>query len=251
MERLIQASTRIADLVLPGGCCGCEAWLATGEGPWCAQCALAMGRTAQKRYCPRCGLTGNEEVGAADGCPQCLNQRLATDGFCRVGEYDGLLQGLICKYKFAGHQHLDRPIGAYLTVAVQTQPWAVELDAIVPVPVGWRTRLSYGFSPPAALAKELGKGLNLPVLPLLYERGKRRRQVGLTPEQRRRNVRGVFRVRRGAHPAGGIFCVVDDVSTTGATIQEVARVLKHAGATRVYAAVVARTNPDRAHALQA
>jgi ComF family protein len=210
-----------------------------------------MGRAAQKPYCPRCGLTLVGPADAADGCPQCLEQRSRIEAFCRVGEYDGFLQGLICKYKFARQQHLDRPLGALLATALQAQPWTCELDALIPVPISWRSRWEYHFSPPGALAREISGGVQLPVLPLLYERGKRRRQVGLTLEERRRNVRGVYRLCRGARPAGGIFCIVDDVSTTGSTVQEVARVLKQAGAIRVYAAVLARTNPDRAHSLKA
>jgi ComF family protein len=196
-------------------------------------------------------LTTDKPAGAADGCPRCAEHRLAFDGFCRIGEYDGLLQQLICKFKFGRCQQLDRPLGQFLAVALESQPWACELEAIMPVPLSWRSRLAYRFSPPRALAEQVGRELRLPVLPLLYEKGKRRRQVGLTPAERRRNVHGVFRLSPGARPAGGIFCLVDDVSTTGSTLQEVARVLKRAGATRVYAAVLAKTNPDRAHALRA
>ncbi len=251
MRWLTRVPCLLADLVLPGGCCACGAWLTTAEGPWCTECALAMGRASQQFYCPRCGLTTDEPAGAADGCPRCVEHRIAFDGFCRVGEYDGLLRQLICKFKFGRCQQLDRPLGRFLAVAVGTRSWACEVEAIVPVPLSWRSRLAYRFSPPRALAQELGRELKLPVLPLLYEKGKRRRQVGLTADERRQNVHGVFRLARGARPAGGIFCMVHDVSTTGATLQEVARVLKQAGATRVYAAVLAKTNPERAHALQA
>lgn len=249
-KRLLRISRWLADLALPGGCVGCAAWLAPGEGPWCVRCALALGQTAQRPYCHRCALT---LMGPADGagCPVCIDQGSRIEGFCRIGEYDGHLQQLICRYKFARQQNMDRALGAYLCARLQDQAWASELDAIVPVPSSWRTQWAYGFTPSVALADELARGIALPVLPLLYERGKRRRQVGLTPEERRRNVRGVYHLRRGARPAGGIFCIVDDVSTTGSTVQEVARVLLQAGALRVYVAVLAKTHPDRAHALQA
>jgi ComF family protein len=173
------------------------------------------------------------------------------DGFARIGEYDGLIRSLICQYKFARRQYLDKQLGALLATAVQIQPWTCELDGLVPVPISWRPRLRYGFSPPHSLAQQIGASLALPVLPMLYERGKRHSQVGLSLADRPGNVRGVFRLHRAARPAGGIFCIVDDVSTTGATVQEAARVLKKAGATRVYAAVLAKTNPDRAHSLRA
>lgn len=241
----------VGDLVLPEGCCGCGRYVPSGEGPWCTPCALALGRTVGLPYCPRCGLTCDVPIGPADGCPRCMGHRVLADGFARVGEYDGRLAELIRKFKYARQQQLDQPLGAMLAEALRRHPWVTELDALVPVPLSWRGRLGYRFSPPEALARQAGAAVDLPILPLLRERGKRRRQVGLSVAERRRNVRGAYRLRSGARPAGAILCVIDDVSTTGSTIQEVARVLKEAGATRVYAAVLAKTNPERANLLKA
>jgi predicted amidophosphoribosyltransferase len=118
------------------------------------------------------------------------------------------------------------------------------LDGLVPVPTIWRSRREYSFSPPGAIARQVGDELRLPVLPIIVERGKKRRQVELDLSDRTKNVRGVYRLRRGARPAGGIFCIIDDVSTSGSTLQEIAKLLKNSGATRVYAAVLAKTNPE-------
>lgn len=251
MGVLAKALNLIADVALPGGCWHCGTHLPAGEGPWCTTCGLALGGIAQTPFCPRCGLTTDAPAELADGCIRCQTHPIRVDGFARVGEYDGLLRTIICKYKFARQQYLDRPLSLLLAPRIELQPWACELDALVPVPTSWRSRIDYGFSPAGLLARQLEQVLHLPALHLLCERGKRRRQVGLSFEDRRRNVRGAFRLRRGARPAGGVFCVVDDVSTTTSTVQEIARMLKEAGALRVYAAVVARTNPERAHSLRA
>lgn len=164
------------------------------------------------------------------------------DGFARVGEYTGLLRDLVKDYKFGRRMILDRPLGGMLAAAIQRQGWHYELDGLVPVPTIWRSRREYSFSPPTAIARQVGGVLRLPVLPILRESGKPRRQVGLDLPARIENVRGAYKLRGRARPAGGIFCVVDDVSTSGATLQEIAHLLKRSGATRVYAAVLAKTS---------
>src|SRR5690606_21896524 len=105
----------------------------------------------------------------------------------------------------------------------------------------WPGRLRYGFHPAGLIAQAAGKRLGLPVLPLVRAHGKRRRQTGLPQSDRAANVRGAFHVARGARVAGATLCVVDDVSTSGATLRAIARVLKRAGAARVYGAVAAKT----------
>lgn len=252
MSMLVQAVRYLEELVLPGGCQGCGCYLERRDGPWCTACALQLGQAVQKPCCPRCGLTCEQgKASPAAGCPQCMGHRIAFDGFARVGDYASTLGSLVRRYKYRRQQQLDRWLGDLLSAAIERQPWWEEVEALVPVPLSWRSRLAYGFSPPQLLARHAGRTLGVPVLPMLREKGKRRPQVGLTPAQRRRNVRGVYRLRRGARPAGAIVCVIDDVSTTGATLQEVAHVLKKAGATRVYAAVLAKTNPEHAGDLRA
>ncbi len=241
----------LADLILPDGCVACNTLLATGEGPWCVNCALQLARACHRAYCPRCGLTTLEPAGLADGCPQCRTQPWALDGMARVGEYDGILREVIHAYKYGRRQRLDRPLGSLLAAALQRQPWVSDIEALVPVPTSWQSRYRYSFNPPTCMARQVGRELALPVLPMLYERGKLQRQADLPASMRAANVRGKYHLRRGAKPAGATCCVIDDVSTKGATLQEIARVLKKAGATAVYAAVVARTSPDGGDTLDA
>ena len=118
-------------------------------------------------------------------------------------------------------------------------------DAVVPVPLHPWKRLQRGFNQSADLAR----GLGLPVRPLLFRSRATRAQAGLTPRQRRRNVAGAFvlhpwfsRAGRGAPKdvSGRILVLVDDVMTTGATLDACARVLKRAGAREVRTLTLAR-----------
>jgi ComF family protein len=236
---------QLADLVIPDGCAGCGGVLATAEGPWCVSCAMTLARAARADYCPRCGASVAEPANLADGCSRCRHLRLACDGIARIGEYDGLLKDVVHAYKYGRRQHLAAPLGELLASAMRRHPWLCDLDAIVPVPTGWRSRWRYSFSPPTCLARRVGRLLQLPVLPILREQGKPRPQASLHSSERQRNVRDKYHLRRGANPVGGTCCLVDDVATTLATLQEISGVLKDHGVTAVYAAVIARTPPDR------
>lgn len=234
----------LRELVFPGGCPGCDAVLGLEDGPWCADCAQALMATIGDQYCPRCGLEIGPYLRDPAGCARCREEPSPIDGFARVGTYTGLLGQVIRKYKFERQQRLDVVLGSLLANCITRQPWAEELDGLVPVPATWSSRLHYRCAPVKLLAAAAGRELGLPVLPLLYARGKKERQVQLPLSERPHNVRGVFRLCPSARPDGRTLGIVDDVSTTGATLREVGRVLKKAGAACVYAAVVAKANPQ-------
>ena len=119
-------------------------------------------------------------------------------------------------------------------------------DLAVPVPLHWRRRLDRGFNQAEALARELG----LPVCRALRRRRRTPPQVELPADARHANVRDAFalawRQRIGARPlSGAIVVLVDDVSTTGATLDACALVLKRAGVTQVRALTAARVATRR------
>ena len=113
----------------------------------------------------------------------------------------------------------------------------------MPIPAHWLTKLIRGNDHAGTLAEDLGHLTSKPVLSSLTAGRMVRRQVGLNAMQRRENVKGLFRVRTTLDLAGCTLCLVDDVTTTGATLCEAARVLQAAGVARVYAAVVAKSRP--------
>jgi ComF family protein len=118
---------------------------------------------------------------------------------------------------------------------------ALGVDVVVPVPLHWRRHWARGYNQAAAIAREFATGLGVRFEPRLL------RRVRHTPQQlqpsaaaRRENVRGAFRVKRGASPGGKRILLVDDVMTTGSTAAEAARTLRAAGAERVVVAILAR-----------
>lgn len=241
----------LTNLVWPRGCLGCDQPAGPDDGPWCARCAQALLATTAQPYCPRCGLTAGTFVVSPAGCSHCESHPLPVDGLCRVGPYQGFLRDLLRRYKFGREQRLDRALAEMLVSALQSQSWSDDLEILVPVPATWKSRLQYGFRPVDQLSQEAGHQLGLPSFRVVRTRGKRRRQVGLDQRERVRNVRGVFQVAPKARLGGVGVCIVDDITTTGSTLREMARVLRDAGADPVFAAVVAKTPPSEADLLDA
>jgi len=239
------------DLVFPDSCLACERTLAADEGPWCLPCAQEVSAAVATDYCPRCGSSAAPHLASAEGCPDCRAHRNPLDGLARVGPYQGIIRDLVLAFKYHRRQRLDRPLAALLAAAIQGQPWADELEALVPVPTNWRGRLRYRFHPVGLIARMAGQHLALPALLVVEVRGKKRRQMELPASSRPANVHGVFRTCPRAQIQGTTLCIVDDVATTGATLREVAHALREAGAARVYAAVLAKTAPDEAAILRA
>jgi ComF family protein len=118
---------------------------------------------------------------------------------------------------------------------------AAEIDVVAPVPLHWWRKWTRGYNQAEAIARELAVALEVRFMPHLIRRVRwTARQVQLTREARRENLKDAFRVRRGARLAGTTVLLVDDVMTTGSTLGEVARTLRAAGVARVAVAVLAR-----------
>lgn len=165
-----------------------------------------------------------------------------------AGPYEGRLRDIIHAFKYDGRRTLARPLAALMREAGGEVLDGA--DAAVPVPLHWLRRRRRGFNQAALLAA----GLGLPVCHALRRRRWTRAQAGLHAGERRANVAGAFALSwryrwprlgagagRGPRPLDGIVVVlVDDVSTTGATGEACARVLRAAGAREVRVLTVAR-----------
>jgi len=156
------------------------------------------------------------------------------------GEYEGALRSAVLGLKHRGRDELARPLGRRLAGRVAAEAWASDIDLVVHVPSHPLRRLRHGRSAAAGLADVVAAVLERPRHRALARRGMRR-QTGRTRAQRlqlpRRSFRNTTSVR------GRRLLIVDDVTTTGATLRRAAEVLGEAGAEVVYCAAMART-PD-------
>jgi ComF family protein len=206
---------------------------------------------------PRCVLCGSRgQAPCLDLCRGCAASFEAADEpelagpvplrrSCAPFTYAPPLDHLVHALKYRGQLATARVLGTLLAGWLAGRGLQHAVDVIVPVPLHADRHAERGFNQSAELARQLGRRLHLPVAgSLAIRRRATPPQVGLHLDERRRNLAGAF----GAGPVAGLcVAIVDDVTTTGTTLQELARVLVQAGACSVDAWCVARTDRGRIH----
>lgn len=235
---------RLADLVLPQTCVCCGDWISGGGGWVCASCDRALRRIALADHCPRCLRTVQPWTVYDGVCRFCRPERhWNVAGAARVGPYVWPLTGPLLALKFAGQERAAALLGKLLAEAIRGQVWCERIEALVPVPMHWRRRLQRPCDHARRLAEHVARELHLPVWRVVTRVRYTTSQMHLsTVRQRRANVRGCFLPLRRPDVRGRTVCIVDNLVLTGATVCEVSRALRRAGASRVYAAVVARAH---------
>jgi len=218
------------------------------HGPVCASCWLSI-PTLRPPLCRTCGgmLPSWRTVSLlAERCPACRRRPGFVDSGRAVGAYEGALREIVHTFKYEGRRTIGARLGTLLRIVGEDV--VADARCAIPVPLHpWR-RAQRGFNQ----AADLAQSLDLPVVHALWRSRFTSPQTGLTASARRRNVRGAFRVspllrRRvlDSYVKGQTVIVVDDVWTTGATLNECARVLKEMGAKEVRALTVARADAVR------
>jgi len=157
-----------------------------------------------------------------------------------AGPYEGTLRRAIHLLKYDRMTPLARPLGERLALAAQDFS---AFDAIVPAPLHWGRRWDRGFNQAELLAREVSRRTRIPVDRRLLRTRSTPPQAGLSAAERRRNVQGAFQAAGDkAAIRGKKLIVVDDVMTTGATLEACARALKRAGAAQVAVLTLARAD---------
>ena len=236
----------LSAIFFPSDCRLCQTPLvAISLLPVCPECldSLAPIRIAQ---CVLCGerLTPAQLLIGNGQCQACCEYPPNFDRAVSYGEYDSGLRDLIHLLKYERVLPAARPLGKLLAESIEQLRLGETDGIVVPVPLHSSKRRERRFNQSELIARAALKHL-----PAKFELGRdvlvrdraTRSQVGLDREARIQNMHGAFRVTAPQRVKGRTVVVVDDVMTTGTTISECARVLKRAGAERVFAATVART----------
>ncbi|WP_288198156.1 ComF family protein [uncultured Pleomorphomonas sp.] len=238
--RLARAACgEIADLVLPPACPVCRARLGSAGG-LCADCWQGV-RFLERPWCERLGTPLPIDLG-----PGILSAAAVADppAFARARSavsYEGPVPDLVHALKYADRTDLAPMLGAWMARAAHEL--VADADMLVPVPLHWGRLARRRFNQAALLAHEVGRLTGLPVATRLLLRSRRTpRQVGLGRDERARNMRGAFAVPDGKRMelAGRRPVLVDDVLTTGATLEAATRALLAAGAAAVDVLTLAR-----------
>jgi ComF family protein len=240
---------RLIDIILPRHCYQCGQPIASAKpGNFCTAC-WGLIRLITPPYCPCCGMPFRSSIALtyspAYRCGPCRTTRPAFDHARAIGRYEGPLRQAIHLLKYRGKLHLKQPLLRLAIAHFDTHFPATAFDAIIPVPLHRQRLMQREFNQAALLARGLAQHLAVPVVERLLVRVRPTRpQVELSGRERRQNVRQAFAVTDPAALAGKVVLVVDDVLTTGATLGEVARTLKAAGARQVDVFALARVVRD-------
>ena len=236
--RLTTALDAILSVVLSPGCAACGELLDhPTRGPICDTCWRAI-LPLTPPLCDTCGdplSTWRATSEALGRCPRCRRSSPSLDRARAIGAYDGVLRAIVHALKYEGRRSLARPLAAMMRE--RGGDILIGAVCVVPVPLHRSRRRERGFNQAVDLARRMG----LPVRHALRRVRATATQTTLPAAQRHKNVRDAFRVTRAARSLrGAIVVLVDDVSTTGATLDACARTLKEAGVTEVRALTAAR-----------
>lgn len=233
--------SRVADsllsVLLAPACAACDTPLShPSSGPVCSDCWNRI-RPFTPPLCGRCGdpLPSWRVLSTGAGvCPRCRRRRSALTGSRAIGAYDGSLRAILHAFKYEGCRSLSRGLAARLRE--DASDILSGADVVVPVPLHRSRRRMRGFNQ----ARELAARLGVPMVEALRRIRATPSQTDLPAAARHGNVRNAFALSRRHEVQGLRIVLVDDVCTTGATIEACARVLRAAGAADVSAVTAAR-----------
>ena len=239
MKILRRAADAFLSLLYPPHCALCSG--ETGAGRHL--CGLCLEKAA-KIKAPFCRQCSQPFSGAIDGeftCSNCEDRRFHFD--CAVSRYrsSGMVRDLIHRFKYDRCLYLRQPLAEWLAETLDDERiLAHSFDYLVPVPLHAARMREREFNQAAVLARLVAERHGERVLHALRRVRYTTTQTRLDREERMQNLRNAFRVRHPRRVAGSHLILVDDVFTTGSTVDECARVLKESGAASVRVITVAR-----------
>jgi ComF family protein len=235
----MKAAHALLSLLYPPCCEACG----TGVEPpryLCEPCAA----TAVRIQAPFCQVCSEPFPGAITGpftCGNCSGRNFHFT--CAVATYrsEGIVRDFIHRFKYFREFRLRHPLAAWAAQSLQDERIRAQRpDALVPVPLFRARQRDREFNQAAELARLVGKGAGIPVLDALLRIRNTTTQVGHDRKKRMENLRNAFAMRHSMHMRDRHLILIDDVLTTGSTLDECASVLMKAGAASVRAITVAR-----------
>ncbi len=227
----------LGQLLWPAKCVNCgEHSVETGSG-LCSDCWEGLTSVCSADYCRRCGRDVSPYIAWQGICLDCRGDELHFDGIARAGMYAESLRKMVKAFK-NDKTELASIMVWLANTALQTSTFFNDIDFFVPVPLHWRKRLRRGYNHSYLVARGLKHPAARVNTDLVRIRNTKEQPTMMTVTARAKNVAGAFAVRY-RHPfAGKNICLVDDIKTTGATLNECAKTLKEAGASKVFALVL-------------
>jgi len=230
-ELTFKVKNYLLDLIFPKYCLGCGR-----EGDWLCPTCLKKIVFVKSQTCPGCGRLSQD----GKFCPRCLKPHGLRGIVVACYFEEGPIRELIHNFKYNHILELGNFLGKILAETLKENFNLKENILIVPVPLYWLRENQRGYNQAEILAREVSKILQLPFGKILLKKRGTKRQVDLKGRERRSNLKKVFQIKSKIDLTRKTVILVDDITTTGTTLQECAKILRQAGAKRVWGLVVAR-----------
>jgi ComF family protein len=231
LKRAAQQFKWLGALILPSRCVLCLAQASTSQ--LCHACAVEL--PPNTHCCQRCGESLHS---ASAACGPCLKQRPLLSRTLAPYQYGAPIDALILRFKRGGDLAAGRVLAQLLADAASQLPASDQPSALIPVPMHIARLRARGFDQTRLLGTDLSRACKIPLLDALVRTRDTPSQGGLKRLQRRRNMHRAFASKGAALPAH--VALIDDVATTGSTLNACALVLRRAGVARVDAWVIAK-----------
>jgi len=234
----------VLDWIYPRHCYNCgDPIYGPGRNVLCRDCTdILLERRIARHFCPVCGLPLPGDSDGESRCLSCMAEERYFDRARSFFPYDSPMAPVIRAFKFRGDFFLGPRLLRGVLRMGGAPPDVETPSAVVPVPLHPRRKHERGYNQSALLGRVLARYFNCRLLPGVLRRTRHTsRQTGLSRTARRDNVRGAFAVAKPQVVGGLSLLLVDDVMTTGATVDECCKVLKRAGADKVQVLTLART----------
>jgi len=225
-------------LLWPAVCINCHESICETDNNLCQDCWDLLMACTGADYCRRCGRDASRFALLEGTCPDCQGKEIHFDHIARTGVYGQSLQKMILAFK-NGRTELDMVLAFLADSSLQGSGFYDDIDIFVPVPLHWSRRLFRGYNQSHVLVKKLKNSAGKISTDLVRIRRTKSQPTMASPAARAKNVAGAFAVRYGHNFVRRKVCLVDDIKTTGATLNECAKTLKQVGASKVFALVLA------------
>ena len=226
-------SSTLFQFLLPPQCPCCERFLEEGQQGFCPNC-LSEIQWIEPPFCSICGIPFISKEVEGHPCGACLTHRKYFTMARALGAYEGSLREAVHRWKYEGKTRLTPFFGEWMAVGLNHYWKSDSFDLLLPVPLHTQRLRERGFNQALLLVKELSRRIGIPYeKTILQKKRPTIPQVNLSGVEREKGVRGAFHVIGKKELEGRSVLLVDDVYTTGATVNECSRVLRRGGAERV------------------
>lgn len=230
------------DLIFPPKCLVCNVPLEAKDNYQLCPSCLSGITYIKSPLCTLCGIPFKSEDGSNHLCGECLTSKRYFTKARSIGLYERTLLKAIHLFKYNGKIHLASPLSHMLSDSVSQLFDIKSVDLLIPVPLHPKRLKERGFNQALLLARVLKKKYNKDLATRILKRSRwTEPQVNLSGKARRKNVKGSFIISNPMAVKEKNILLLDDVYTTGATINECGRTLLKAGANEVYVLTLARS----------